>query len=96
MFLRKVIHHIKFARNSSVAIFFDNLDRRSESIQEEAFLRASAIARDWASLVYVCLRPNTFYRSKTFGVLDSVAPLVINVVSPRTEHLVSSFQDFLY
>ena len=88
LFLKKVIHHIKFARNSSVAVFFDNLDRRSEPIQEEAFLRASAIARDWASLVFVCLRPNTFYKSKTFGVLDSVAPLVINVVSPRTEHLV--------
>ena len=88
IFLQKVIYHIKFARSTSVAIFFDNLDRRSESIQEEAFLRASAIARDWASLVFVCLRPTTFYKSKTFGVLDSVAPVVINVVSPKTENLV--------
>jgi hypothetical protein len=87
LYLGKVLTHIRSARLFSLAIFFDNLDRRSEQIQEEAYLRASALAREWACLVFVCLRPNTFYRSRTFGVLDSVAPTVINVVSPNLEHL---------
>ena len=39
VFLQKVLHHFRAGRNSSVAIFFDNLDRRIEPIQEEAFLR---------------------------------------------------------
>jgi len=88
-FLRRVIHHMRAGRQFSIAIFFDNLDRRTPEIQEEAFLRASAIARDWASLVFVCLRPDTYYRSKSDGVLDSVAPKVVNIVSPRTSLMVS-------
>jgi hypothetical protein len=88
VFLEKVLHHFRSGRNSSIAIFFDNLDRRNEPIQEEAFLRASAIARDCAALVFVCLRPGTFYHSRKLGVLDSVAPKIINVVSPKTHALV--------
>jgi hypothetical protein len=87
-FLQKVFHHFRAGRKMSVAVFFDNLDRRNEPIQEEAFLRASAIARDCAALVFVCLRPATFYRSKKVGVLDSVAPKIINIVSPKTHAMV--------
>ena len=88
VFLQRVLHHFRAGRNSSVAIFFDNVDRRIEPIQEEAFLRASAIARDCAALVFVCLRPATFHHSKRVGVLDSVAPKVINIVSPKTHSMV--------
>ena len=88
VFLQKAFFHLKFGQMRSVAIFLDNLDRRKDPIQEEAFLRASAIARDWASLVFVCLRPGTFYRSRSFGVLDTVAPRVINITSPKARVLV--------
>jgi hypothetical protein len=83
-YLTKVFKHLKQARGYSLGIFLDNLDRRHDPIQEEAFLMASAMARDWASLVFVCLRPDTFYRSKRDGVLDSVAPKLITVASPKT------------
>jgi hypothetical protein len=83
-YLTKVFEHLKRGRGCSLAIFLDNLDRRHDSIQEEAFLAASAMARDWACLVFVCLRPDTFYRSKEDGVLDSVAPKIITVASPKT------------
>src|SRR5437016_1830567 len=75
------------SRQISVAMFLDNLDRRHPAIQEEAYLRASAMARDWSAVVFVSLRPTTFYYSQKFGVLDSVAPRLINVVSPKTEYL---------
>ncbi|KKL27278.1 hypothetical protein LCGC14_2386730, partial [marine sediment metagenome] len=58
-----------------------------DSIQEQAFLRASAMARDWKCLVFVCLRPATFSRSRNSGVLDSVAPRVIVVAPPLTRPL---------
>jgi hypothetical protein len=83
-YLTKVFKHLKQARGYSLAIFLDNLDRRHDPIQEEAFLMASAMARDWSCLVFVCLRPDTFYRSKRDGVLDSVAPKIITVASPKT------------
>jgi len=94
VYLTRVFEHLRRGRirdgkGHSVAIFLDNLDRRIDSIQEEAFLRASAMARDWAAVLFVCLRPGTFYRSAHFGVLDSVAPLTVTVTSPKTHLLVS-------
>jgi hypothetical protein len=86
-YLAKVNFHLVKSAGHSLAIFFDNLDRRIDSIQEEAFLRASAIARDWACLVFVCLRPGTFYRSREGGILDTVAPKTLTVVPPRTDVL---------
>ena len=82
LYLTKVIHHLKKGRNHSIALYFDNLDRRSEELQEKAFLKASAIARDWASLVFICLRPSTFYSSQKKGVLDTIAPITFTVGQP--------------
>lgn len=87
-YLKKVFADIRGAQQYSVAIFLDNLDRRSPDIQECAYLKASAMARDWSAVVFVCLRPSTFYSSKAFGVLDSVAPVVINVAPPRADIMV--------
>ena len=87
-FLKKVFAHIRGSRQFSIAIFLDNLDRRTPEIQEAAYLKASAMARDWAAVVFVCLRPATFYRSKAFGVMDSVAPKVLTVSSPSAEPVI--------
>ncbi len=81
-YLTRVFHHLKKGRNCSVAIFMDNLDRRDTEIQEQAFLRASAMARDWASLTFVCLRPDTFHRSREGGVLDAIAPTTFTIGHP--------------
>lgn len=81
-YLTRVFHHLKKGRQCSVAIFMDNLDRRNPGIQEQAFLRASAMARDWASMTFVCLRPDTFHRSREGGVLDAIAPTTFTVGHP--------------
>ncbi|WP_136079880.1 hypothetical protein [Pontiella desulfatans] len=81
-YLTRVFHHLKKGRRCSVAIFMDNLDRRKVDIQEQAFLRASAMARDWASMTFICLRPDTFHRSREGGVLDAIAPTTFTVSNP--------------
>ena len=86
-YLSHVFRRIKRGRKNLIAIFLDNLDRRDDVIQEEAFLRASAMARDWAGSIFVCLRPSTFYRSKQSGVLYWAAPKTISIVSPKTSVL---------
>lgn len=86
-YLTYVFRHIKGSYGKSVAIFFDNLDKRLPDIQEEAFLRSSSMARDWDVLIFVCLRPSTYYSSKRQGVLDSIAPKVISVAPPDTKIL---------
>ena len=81
-YLTRVFHHLKRGRNRSIAIFFDNLDRRESDLQEAAFLKASAMARDWSSFVLICLRPDTYYRSQQNGVLDTIAPIAFTVGQP--------------
>jgi hypothetical protein len=83
-YLGRLMKHIRHSQGKSIAIFFDNLDRRLDQIQEQAFLRASAIAAEWSSLVFVCLRPSTVKRSQARGVLDTIAPRVIVVSPPQT------------
>lgn len=81
-YLVQCFQHLKGARQQSIALFFDNLDKRGDKIQEEAFLIASSLARECGALVFVCLRPGTFYRSREFGVLDSIAPRIIHIQPP--------------
>ena len=81
-YYQAVIRHLKRGRGRSIAIFFDNLDRRDPKIQENAFLKASAIARDWECVVFICLRPSTFYHSLKSGLLDSLAPKTFTIGSP--------------
>lgn len=82
---RYMAHVMKFIRRShhkSVVVFFDNLDRRGDDIQEQAFLRAAAMANDWGVLVFVCLRPGTMQRSSASGVLDTMAPRTLVIPQP--------------
>ena len=82
---RYMAHVMKFIRRShhkSVVVFFDNLDRRGDDIQEQAFLRAAAMAHDWGVLVFVCLRPGTMQRSSASGVLDTMAPRTLVIPQP--------------
>lgn len=84
-YLARVFKHLRASQQRPLAIFLDNLDRQGYEIQEAAFLRASAMARDWSSLIFVCLRPDTFYKSKDSGVLDAIAPRTLVVAAPRTQ-----------
>ena len=86
-YLRRCFHHLRRGRNQSIALFLDNLDRRSDEIQEEVFMLASAMARDWNALVFVTLRPGTFYESRASGILDSVAPRIFAVAPPKVSIL---------
>lgn len=81
-YFTKMVHHLKKGRGYSISLFFDNLDRRTPEIQENAYLKASSIARDWSCLVFICLRPSTFYVSQRKGVLDSIAPITFTVGQP--------------
>jgi hypothetical protein len=77
-----VMKFIRRSHQKSVAIFFDNLDRRGDDIQEQAFLRAAAMANDWGVLVFVCLRPGSVQRSSASGVLDTMAPRTLVIPQP--------------
>ncbi len=81
-YMAMVMKHIRRSHHKSVAVFFDNLDRRGDDIQEQAFLRAAAMANDWGVLVFVCLRPGSVQRSSASGVLDTMSPRTLVIPQP--------------
>ncbi|ADB14975.1 hypothetical protein Psta_0281 [Pirellula staleyi DSM 6068] len=81
-YMALVMKFIRRSHHKSVAIFFDNLDRRGDDLQEAAFLRAAAMANDWGVLVFVCLRPGSVQRSSAAGVLDTMAPRMLVIPQP--------------
>lgn len=81
-YMSLVMRHIRRSHQKSVAIFFDNLDRRPDALQEQAFLRAATVAADWGAMVFVCLRPGSVQRSQARGVLDTFARRTIVISQP--------------
>jgi GTPase SAR1 family protein len=69
--LRNCIDHISKGRKKQFIVMIDNADQRSLEIQQRGFVIAQNLAHQWNALVFVALRPQTFYYSKRAGVLSA-------------------------
>jgi hypothetical protein len=81
------LEHLSKARRKQIVIFIDNADQRGDATQDEAFLVAQEIAAQWPALVYIPLRPETFYRSVTRGALSGYHPKAFTVSPPRIDRV---------
>lgn len=83
--LRRSILHLTKGRHHQVVFVLDNADQRRDEVQQEAFLIAQELARDWSCHVFVSLRPGTFYRSRVSGVLAAYPHRVFTISPPRID-----------
>ena len=83
--LRRSVLHLAKGRHYQVVFVLDNADQRRDEVQQEAFLIAQELARDWHCHVFVSLRPGTFYRSRVSGVLAAYPHRVFTISPPRTD-----------
>lgn len=83
--LKKSILHISHGRKKQVIIILDNADQRDYAIQQEAFIIAQNLAKDWQSAVFIAVRPQTFYRSKQSGALTAYPHRVFTISPPRID-----------
>lgn len=83
--LRRAISHLTKGRHYQVVFILDNADQRSDNVQQEAFLIAQEMTKDWGCYVFVSLRPSTFYRSRTSGVLAAYPHRVFTISPPRID-----------
>ena len=72
----------------------DNADQRPLDIQQQAFVIAQNLAHQWNALVFVALRPQTFYHSKRAGVLSAYSERVFTVAPPRIDDVLAKRLDF--
>ncbi|WP_214672109.1 hypothetical protein, partial [Escherichia coli] len=60
-------------------IVLDNADQRTFETQQEAFLVAQELASNRTMLIFVALRPSTFYASKLSGALSGYKNEVLSI-----------------
>lgn len=87
--LKKSLEHICKNQKKQIIIFIDNCDQRNDQDQETAFLVAQEFASDWPALVFVCLRPETFHRTKkSTGALSGYHTKAFTISPPRIDDVV--------
>ncbi|MBV6815936.1 hypothetical protein ACE15N_16085 [Xanthomonas campestris pv. passiflorae] len=86
--LRKSLAHLAFGRRKQIILVLDNADQRSFQVQQETFLIAQEFAATRAMLVFVALRPSTFYQSKSSGSLAAYQNKLLTISPPPADEVV--------
>jgi len=94
--LKASLGHISRVDHRQVVIFLDNVDQRPFRFQEQAFLIAQSFAASWPATVFVSLRPETFYRSRSTGSLAAYQPRVFTIAPPRIDQVLERRLEFAH
>lgn len=86
--LHASLGHLARGRNKQIILVIDNADQRSLSVQEEAFLIAQELSATRNILVFIALRPSTFYQSKITGALSGYQHKILTISPPPADEVV--------
>ena len=87
--IKKSLEYIGKNHRKQIIIFIDNCDQRNDQDQETAFLAAQEFATDWPVVVFVCLRPETFHRTKKIdGALSGYHTKAFTIAPPRIDEVI--------
>lgn len=89
MHLKRSLDHISKGRNQQIIFFLDNCDQRDEGTQQAAFLIAQELASQWPAMVFIALRPETFYYSQRHGTLSGYHAKAFTIAPPRVDKVLS-------
>jgi hypothetical protein len=92
--LKACLNHLRGSQRKQVVVFLDNIDQRDGDFQERVFLLSESLASEWPATVFVSLRPDTFYRSRSEGALTAYLPRVFSIAPPRVEVVLKKRIDF--
>lgn len=82
--LKFIAHNLK----KLIIIVIDNADQRNFEVQQQAFLIAQELANADAGLVFVALRPSTYYESKSRGAMSAYKNKVLTISPPPADEVV--------
>jgi hypothetical protein len=91
--VKRSLEHLSAGRRKQIVIFLDNADQRRD-IEEQVFLVAHELASNWPASVFVTIRPETFHRSRTSGVLSGYHPKAFTISPPRIERVIEKRLQF--
>jgi hypothetical protein len=83
--LRCSIQHVARARKRQIIVMLDNADQRATDVQQAVFIIAQEMAKNWDAVVFISVRPQTFFQSKRAGALSAYPHKVFTILPPRPE-----------
>jgi hypothetical protein len=92
--IKNSIRHISLGRRKQVVVIIDNTDQRKFEVQQSAFTIAQDIAENWTAIVFLTLRPQTFYQSKLAGVLSAYPNRILTISPPPITLVLEKRIDF--
>lgn len=81
--------HLRHGQNYQIIIVIDNADQRNFEAQQAAFLAAEELAKSSSALVFVALRPSTFFESKKRGALSGYQNRIFAIQPPPSDEVIS-------
>jgi len=86
--IKNSIKYISKSQQKQTIICIDNADQRTFEIQQDAFIIAQELAKDWSATVFLSVRPQTFYKSKQSGALTAYPHKVFTISPPRVDDVI--------
>ena len=86
--LHAALAHLSRGRGKQIILIMDNADQRKFEVQQEAFLIAQEFAATRNLVVFVALRPSTFYESKLTGALSGYQHKILTISPPPADELI--------
>lgn len=86
--LKESLQHISKARKKQIIIFLDNIDQRPYEFQQDVFLIGQGMAETWPVTLFISIRPDTFYKSKSTGSLSAYHAKAFTVSPPRIDKVI--------
>lgn len=86
--MKAALNYLNITKGQQIIIVIDNSDQREFATQQEAFLIAQELASYRTTLVFVALRPSTFYQSKLMGALSGYQNQVLTISPPPADEVI--------
>lgn len=86
--LLQSLAHLCHGRQKQIIVVIDNADQRDFETQQQAFLIAQEIASGQSCLVFIALRPSTFFVSKKRGALSGYQNRIFSISAPPADEVV--------
>jgi GTPase SAR1 family protein len=83
--LTESIRHLVNGESRQVILIIDNADQRNVKIQQDAFIIAQSFSSETDSIVFIAIRPQTFYRSRRSGSMSAYQQKVFAISPPRID-----------
>jgi len=86
--LNAALAHLARGQQKQIILVLDNADQRNFEVQQQAFLIAQELAATRNLMVFVALRPSTFYQSKITGTLAGYQNKILTIAPPPADEVI--------